>query len=318
MKTSKPKHDPFFSESMEYFPIAHDFFKQHIPPSLAPSIDLSTLERVDRKNTDQKLKKRQRDIIYRAILGGTSPSFLSCEHQSQEKWDIPLRLLQYYLDTLSMYMKAGNRDWPLIISILFYHGEKSPYPHYSESTYYYKEPILGNQELYYRFYVIDSTQIGDKEIITHGLCAPMELLLKHGRDGEFELDIDAYREIFHVCIEAVGDRYIESMLTYATSLQDFEIGEKIYSFIEQVLAYKKDIVMTYGQKLRKEGKVEGKVEGKIEGLEEGMQKGIEKGVEKERFQVAKSMLKEGLTMQVICKITGLSQEEINRLQPMGL
>jgi hypothetical protein len=47
-KSSKPKHDPFFSKSMEYLPIARDFFKVHIPSSLAPSIDLSTLERSDR------------------------------------------------------------------------------------------------------------------------------------------------------------------------------------------------------------------------------------------------------------------------------
>jgi hypothetical protein len=58
----------------------------------------------------------------------------------------------------------------------------------------------------------------------------MELLLKHGRDGVFELDIDAYREFLHACVEAVGDEYIEAMLTYATSLKDLEIGEKIYTF----------------------------------------------------------------------------------------
>jgi predicted transposase/invertase (TIGR01784 family) len=303
MKAPKPKHDPFFSDSMEYLPIARDFFKQHIPPLLVPSIDLSTLERADRKNTDRKLKQRQRDIIYRAILGATNPCFLSCEHQSQERWDMPLRLLQYYLDTLSMYMKAGNRDWPLIISILFYHGEKSPYPHYSESTYYYKEPNLGDQQLYYRFYVVDSTQISDKEIITHGLCAPMEVLLKHGRDGEFELDIDAYREVFRACIEKVGDRYIEAMLTYATSLKDFEIGEKIYTFIEQVLADKRDIAMTYGQKLRKEGKIEGK----IEGLEEG----VKKGRKETKLEIARGMRSAGYKADEIAKLTGLPLSEIN-------
>jgi hypothetical protein len=125
-----------------------------------------------------------------------------------------------------MYMDAGNKDWPLIIGILFYHGEKSPYPHYSESTSYYKQPILGDQCLYYKFWVTDITKVADKEIITHGLCAPMEIFLKHSRDGKFELAIDAYREVFHACIEAVGDGYIEAMLTYATSQKDFEVGEK--------------------------------------------------------------------------------------------
>jgi predicted transposase/invertase (TIGR01784 family) len=294
MKTPKPKHDPFFSDSLEFLPIARDFFKQHLPSLLAKSINLSTLERTDRKNTDRKLKQRQRDIIYKATLGGTDTCYLCCEHQSQEQWSMPLRLLQYHLDTLSVYMNAGNKDWSLIISLLFYHGKKSPYPHYSESTSYYKQPTLGDKHLYFMFYVIDITKISDKDIIKHGLCAPMELLLKHGRDGEFELDIDAYREVFHACLEAVGDEYIEAMLTYATHLKDLKVGEKIYNSIEQVLADKKDVVMTYGQKLKQEARIE------------------------ERFQVTKSMLKEGLARHIIQKVTGLSQEEVGRLQPIGL
>jgi len=208
-------------------------------------------------------------------------------------------------------MDAGNKDWPLIISLLFYHGETSPYPHYSESTYYYKDPVLGDKHLYFRFYVVDSTQIGDEEIIAHGLCAPMELLLKHGRDGEFELDIDAYRGVFHACIAAVGDEYIESMLTYATSLKDLEIGEKIYTFIEQVLADKKDIIMTYGQKLRKEGKVEGLKEGKVEGLKEGKVEGKQEGRKERNLEIAKDMRSAGYKVDEIAKLTGLPLSEIN-------
>jgi predicted transposase/invertase (TIGR01784 family) len=123
----------------------------------------------------------------------------------------------------------------------------------------------------------------------------MELLLKHGRDGEFELDIDCYREIFHACVETAGDRYIEAMLSYATSLKDFEVGEKIYSFIEQVLAYKKDIVMTYGQKLRKEGKVEGKIEARRE----------------RNLEIVKDMRSAGYKVDEIAKLTGLLLSEIN-------
>jgi hypothetical protein len=39
----------------------------------------------------------------------------------------------------------------------------------------------------------------------------MELLLKHSRDGQFELYIEAYRDAFCACIEAVGDEYIRSL-----------------------------------------------------------------------------------------------------------
>ena len=45
------------------------------------------------------------------------------------------------------------------------------------------------------------------------------------------------------------------------------------------------------------------------GIEEGFEKGIERGIEK----VAKQMLAEGYTIKEICKLTGLTDREIERL-----
>jgi predicted transposase/invertase (TIGR01784 family) len=52
---------------------------------------------------------------------------------------------------------------------------------------------------------------------------------------------------------------------------------------------------------------------KRKGLEEGMQKGIEKGMVEEKIKICKQMLKHGLPINDISKITGLSLEEINKL-----
>lgn len=305
MKKLKSNHDRFFSQSLELLPIARDFFKNHLPDSLQPSIDLSSLERADRKNTDLKLKQRQRDSIYKTLINQTNTCFLCLEHQSQGKWNIPLRLLQYQLDTLRMHMNAGNRDWPLVISMLLYHGEASPYPHPTTSTAYYQNPSLGDQHLYFKFYLIDLTKTSDEQIITHGLCAPMELLLKHSRDADFELAIAAYRGIFHTCIETIGDEYLEAMLTYATNLSKLEIGEKVYNFIKQVLENKKDVAMTYAAKLKQEGKQEGRLEGKQEGKQEGRKE--------EKIEIARNMRKKGIEIKLIKEITGLSDKAIKEI-----
>jgi predicted transposase YdaD len=113
------------------------------------------------------------------------------------------------------------------------------------------------------------------------------------------------------------------MLTYAIaiSLRDLEIGEKIYSFIEYVLADKKDMIMTYGQKLQQEGRMQGLEEGFVRGMKKvmeegvvaGIQKSIQQGVEKGMFHIAKSMMKEGLSMYAIQKVTGLSEGEPEKL-----
>ena len=46
----------------------------------------------------------------------------------------------------------------------------------------------------------------------------------------------------------------------------------------------------------------------------GMEKGIEKGIEKRNIEIAKSMLKKGLDLALICEMTGLSQAQIKQVQ----
>lgn len=287
MALSKPRHDPFFSRSLEHSPLARDFFSKHIPLHLREHLGFDHLIRVDRNNTDARLKRRQRDIIYKMPLKQTRTAFLCAEHQSQEQLHIPLRVLRYYTDSVEMYLKAGNRKWPLVVSVIFYHGEKSPYPYSSEVYDYYEDPILGSEQLSFRFYVIDITQISDEEILTYGPCAPMEVLLKHGRDGNFELEPSVYSDVFHACIAAVGEEYIFSMLAYATERKDLAVGKRIYNFIEQVLKDKQELIMTYGQQLRQEG--------------------IQ--------QTAKQMLRDGVAIEKIVKWTGLRKAELAKLRP---
>ena len=51
-------------------------------------------------------------------------------------------------------------------------------------------------------------------------------------------------------------------------------------------------------------------EGKAEGIEEGLEKGIEKGRTEERFIIARSLLKAGVSVDKITEATGLSEDEI--------
>ena len=56
----------------------------------------------------------------------------------------------------------------------------------------------------------------------------------------------------------------------------------------------------------KEGHDKGRAEGLIEGRAEGQAK--------EKKQIAQNMLKEGMTVSLICKMTGLDEQEILKLK----
>ena len=148
-------------------------------------------------------------------MAGNQRLLLCTEHQGKEDTMMPVRFLYYNADSIAAALPVYKKI-PLVVNFLFYHGERSPYPYPNTLQAYYDNPAWGAQELSLRFHVIDSTQISDPELLKHGHCAPMELLLKHGRDGNFELPPDAYRAVFQACV-AADDDYVLAMLNYAAT-----------------------------------------------------------------------------------------------------
>ena len=57
------------------------------------------------------------------------------------------------------------------------------------------------------------------------------------------------------------------------------------------------------------GEAKGRAEGRAEGLAEGMKEGMKEGI----IKTAKNMKAEGLPTSLIAKMTGLSEEEIDKL-----
>ena len=86
-----------------------------------------------------------------------------------------------------------------------------------------------------------------------------------------------------------------------------ELKEKYIRDEQASLEYAKD-----------EGYKTGKEEGMKAGIEEGMKAGIEEGMKAGRNEgkneIAKNMLKENLSIDLISRLTSLSQEEIEKLK----
>ena len=53
--------------------------------------------------------------------------------------------------------------------------------------------------------------------------------------------------------------------------------------------------------------------GRKEGLKEGERLGLEKGINQTKIETAKILLKENVPLAIICKATGLTKEEIEKL-----
>ena len=85
------------------------------------------------------------------------------------------------------------------------------------------------------------------------------------------------------------------------------------------IEYAKEIAHEEGLE---EGRAEGRVKGRAEGLEEGLEKGraegreegLAKGRERERKSIAINFLQLGTPCEIAAKATGLSAEEVLKLQ----
>ena len=65
---------------------------------------------------------------------------------------------------------------------------------------------------------------------------------------------------------------------------------------------------------RAEGRAEGLAEGRAKGLAEGKAEGKAEGIKLTQLENAKKMLAEDFTIEMIAKITGLTQKEIENVQ----
>ena len=106
----------------------------------------------------------------------------------------------------------------------------------------------------------------------------------------------------------------ESTLEVPTELlKDDHIREAI-GYVERA-AYTKEQLQTYDKwkinmltergmidDAREEGKIEGKIEGKMEGRVE------------EKHKIALSMLKDGMSVEIVCKYTGLTGQQIEAIK----
>jgi predicted transposase/invertase (TIGR01784 family) len=52
---------------------------------------------------------------------------------------------------------------------------------------------------------------------------------------------------------------------------------------------------------------------RLDGIAEGIEQGLEKGKLEEKFAIAKGMLAEGLSIEIIAKLTSLTHDEIQSL-----
>lgn len=146
----------------------------------------------------------------------------------------------------------GHKQLPLVIPMLFYVGQRSPYPYAMNWFANFECPDRARKLYSSDFPLIDVTVIPDEEIMQHRRVAAITLLQKHIRQRNFN-------ELLEQMVTLIRSEYVErqqltTLVNYIVQTGESQNGSAVInSLIARVPEYK-ETFMIIGDHLRQEGK----------------------------------------------------------------
>lgn len=320
MKTTiHQPHDKYFKRNLKDKRVAIDFLKSYVTPQLYKKIDINSLQLTEKSFIVPHLREIHSDVIYKCLINEV-PGYLFflLEHQSTDDPLMAFRFLHAIVSLSYEHLKQGYKKLPIILPFCIYHGEKSPYP-YSTSLYDCFDDSEFAKEFAFRpFKLIDLTVLSDDEIKTHGLVGLMEMLFKHQRDKNFLTIMRKLLESQFVqnIIKQLNISYLTDMLNYIvnTSQDDSEPKAAQHLIEELIKAFPEEparkTIMTFAQQLKEEYKQE--FMGTF--AQQLKQQGRQEGRQEERYEMAKNLLAEGLSLDLVKKVTKLPDLVLTELE----
>ncbi|MEM7383015.1 MAG: Rpn family recombination-promoting nuclease/putative transposase [Bacteroidota bacterium] len=95
------------------------------------------------------------------------------------------RNLQYNASLFLKHRKQGHKKLPLVVNIVVYNGSQTHYPYHADLYEYFEHPELARSVMSKSYILVNLAKTLDRDLLSHGLCGPMELLLKRAGNVNF-------------------------------------------------------------------------------------------------------------------------------------
>ena len=204
-----------------------------------------------------------------------------------------------------MMQHVGEACLPPIHTMVFYHGQQTPYPYSLDLRTQFHTPEQAEHTLQGPPQLIDLLQQPDTLLLQQDRAGLFSYFFKHVRDDDVLPALAALPAAFlgKITQDTSGIMLLETLMCYYQNIA--KTTEPIQAFrqvAEKLEPQQQEHIMYIGEALMAQGKQEGR--------QEGRQEGIAKGRQEERYAVASNMLKEGTDPGFIHRVTGLPLEEI--------
>ena len=284
MTTSTP-HDAVFKQFLYHPDTARDFLDIYLPSTLRELCDLQTLKLESGSFIEDSLRASYSDVLWSLKTNeGDGDIYVVIEHQSSPDAHMAFRLMRYAMAAMQRHLDAGHKTLPLVIPMLFYHGALSPYPFSLCWLDEFDDPALARQLYSATFPLVDITVIPDDEIMQHRRIALLELMQKHIRKRDLMGLVEQL-----VSLLATGyanDSQLKTLFNYMMQFGNTPHVDKFIREVAQRVPQQKESLMTIAEVLQQEAK------------------------QQEALRIAQMMLANGISHEIILKITGLSAKDL--------
>ena len=267
-----------------------------INKAIDEKIEIKDIEKYKNSFVNKVFQNREADIVYKMK---DKNIFFLIEHQTKIDYSMPFRILEYEVAIMKSAIdmnkiKTKNYKLPLVISIVLYTGNRK----WNAAEYLQKsqETLRNIKEDVGKYNLIDVNNLTEKELLEDDTFITKMLLIEKSKNTEEtveklekviertkEEDKDVLIRIIKIVFkEKLGDNEVERLVN------KIEEGRK-----KEVLAVV-DMIRRENQMYIDMGRKEGKIEGKIE--------------------IAKKLLKMGISVEKIIEATSLTKEEIEKIK----
>lgn len=297
-------HDAFFKQTFTCKKVAQEFLQKYLPKDVLDEIDLSDFSYCPTNHITQVLKQSYNDVIVKCKTKSDDQNAIIflLEHQSSSDYWMPFRLLEYFVHVLKPYAKNRNK-LPIVYPYIIYNGKtKYSSPKHLWNLFY--NPKLAQKVLLQDFDLLDLSQTPDKEI--KSVLDVVLYAMKHAFDNNEELQTVMTRLeaiLKSSIIEKSDDPvlYKRALVTYANP----NISE---SQLLNILNSNNPMKQAFGAIEKKAREEERQT------MKQAFSAIAEKNRQDERITMVKNMLAEGIDTQVIAKVSGLSEAQIQKIK----
>lgn len=298
-------HDSVFKAFLTDPDTARDFLTIHLPPALLAVCDLDSLKLAPGSFIEESLRPYFSDVLYSLkTQRGDGYVYTLIEHQSSPNKHMSFRMMRYAIAAMQQHLDAGHTQLPLVIPILFYQGQTSPYPYSLNWLDDFADPALAQSLYSGAFPLVDITVIPDDEIMQHKRMALLELLQKHIRQRDL---VELINQVAALLLAGyTSEKQVRTLMNYMFQVGETEHPEALLTQLASQVPQHGDTLMTIAEQLEQKGLQKGRIE--------GMRLGEAKGRQEAVLEMARNMLAKGIDAETILSVTGLTAADLEQVR----